>query len=214
MNNTLNNLRLENKEDNYIELVFLIVLQLLSAVSHCFDQGYVLVEADFRDTFVITSSTCSGNIVAFLPHQRSHENSQAAIVCNFLEKFLQDYVLSVFSSETTVDPLFSGVTKIISLLQPMKMESLAAVRTYIEHLLWGPKEGQQDMHFSSEDESRLEIKLSMWLEKERATLVHKFSKLTPGTARTSSIQEFYQMKFLLKSSSGTLTDCIANHFSI
>ncbi|KAL5020147.1 hypothetical protein ScPMuIL_003039 [Solemya velum] len=215
MSNTLNNTREENetKGGDYIELVLLIVLQLLSAVSHCFDQGYVLVEADFRDTFVILSNSCSGHIVAFLPHQRSHENSQAAIVCNFLEKFLQDFVLSVFSDETPGVLQLSGVTKIISLLQPMKMESLAAVRTYIEHLLWGPKEGQRDFQFGSEDQSRLEIKLSMWLEKERATLIHKFSKLTPGTSRTSSIQEFYQMKFLLKSSSVTLTDCITNHFS-
>ena len=194
--------------DDHMETVLFCVLQMLSAISHCLDQGFCLGDADFRDIFLLScGANCHGNIIAFLPHHKSHD--QAEFVFNFLEKFLADCVSSCSGSE--FGKYFAGVLKIQKMVMSRRLDILSLVRSYIEFLLWGPSDNTWEG--GVERQSSLEPKLSMWLEKERAALVHSFAKIAPSGTHKFLVKDFYRMKFLLKSSAVSLSECVRTHIS-
>lgn len=200
----------ENQKD-FLRKILFFTLQLLSAISHCLEQGHPLAEADFRDVYLISNPYCLGEIVAFLPQLRSPENQQMDTVCYYLEKFLDEMCVRCEANTVLEDDaysFFAGIQKIISMLQSGAAECLPVVRSYTEFLLWGPQES--DLQFGEDRMSNLEPKLSMWLEKQRAGLIHDFAKRTQNGARCK-IEDFYNMKFLLKASSGSLAECIRCH---
>ncbi|XP_061191072.1 uncharacterized protein LOC133199246 [Saccostrea echinata] len=196
--------------EDMMEHVLFFMLQILSAISHCLDQGFSLGDANFRDVFIITSSNCShGNIVAFLPHQRSLDGSHIDSVFCFLDKYLAENMSS--RSEYEFGKFVGGVLKVQKMLQCRKIEILPLIRSYVEFLLWGPSE--TSWQGGVERTSSLEPKLSMWLEKERAAMVHRFARESPAEEKKYSITEFYRMKFLLKSSAVSLSECVRTHMS-
>ena len=200
----------ENQKE-FLRKILFYTLQLLSAINHCLEQGHPLAEADFRDIYLISNPYCLGETVSFLPQLRSPENQQIDTVCYFFEKFLDDMCIRCEATTVLDDDAytyFAGIQKIISMLQSGAVECLPVVRSYTEFLLWGPQES--DLQFSDDRLSSLEPKLSMWLEKQRASLIHDFAKRTQNGARCS-IEDFYNMKFLLKASSGSLAECIRCH---
>lgn len=193
--------------EDIMENVLFYMLQILSAISHCLDQGFSLGDANFRDVFMVTNSNCShGNIVAFLPHQRSHDGSHVDCVFSFLDKYLAENMSS--RSEYEFGKFVGGVLKVQKMLQCRRIEILPLIRSYVEFLLWGPNE--TSWQGGVERTSSLEPKLSMWLEKERAAMVHGFARVEE---RKYSIMEFYRMKFLLKSSAVSLSECVRTHMS-
>ena len=203
----------DNQKD-FLRKVLFFVLQLLSAISHCMEEGHSLSEADFHDLFLISNPYCLGETVSFLPQVRSPGDQRIDRVCLFLEKFLRDMCAKCDANSVLDDSafyVFTGIQKIIELLETRVAESLPLVRSYTEFMLWGPNEMepefQDDRHSSS-----LEPKLSMWLEKRRAGLIHDFAKRVQHGARCN-IKDFYMMKFLLKASSATLAECIRCHAS-
>lgn len=198
-------------QDDFLRKVLFIVLQLLSAISHCLEQGHPLSEADFHDLYLISNPHCLGETVSFLPQVRAPEDQQLDKVCLFLEKFLDDMCKKCEASSVLDDLAFftyTGVQRVIELLESGVMECLPVVRSYTEFLLWGPADKEKD--FQNDQQINLEPKLSMWLEKERAELIHDFAK---GVHRCAdcNIRDFYKMKFLLKSSSGSLLECLRCH---
>ncbi|XP_062588292.1 uncharacterized protein LOC134249963 [Saccostrea cucullata] len=196
--------------EDMMENVLFFMLQILSAISHCLDQGFSLGDANFRDVFIITSSNCShGNIVAFLPHQRSLDGSHIDSVFCFLDKYLAENMSS--RSEYEFGKFVGGVLKVQKMLQCRKIEILPLIRSYVEFLLWGPSE--TSWQGGVERTSSLEPKLSMWLEKERAAMVHRFARESAVEEKKYSITEFYRMKFLLKSSAVSLSECVRTHMS-
>lgn len=200
----------ENQKD-FLRKVLFFVLQLLSAISHCLEQGHSLSEADFHDLYLISNPYCLGETVSFLPQVRSPEDQQIDRVCLFLEKFLLDMSARCDASCVLDDSAFftyAGVQRVIELLESGVTECLPIVRSYTEFLLWGP--GETDSDFLDDRQSNLEPKLSMWLEKERALLIHDFAGRIQHGARCN-IKDFYKMKFLLKASSGSLAECIRCH---
>ena len=200
----------ENQKE-FLRKILFFTLQLLSAISYCLEQGHPLAEADFRDICLISNPYCLGEIVAFLPQLRSPENQQMDTVCYFLEKFLDDMCVRCEATTVLDDDaysFFAGIQKIISMLQSGAAECLPVVRSYTEFLLWGPQDS--DLQFSDDRTSNLEPKLSMWLEKQRSSLIHDFAKRTQNGARCR-IEDFYNMKFLLKASSCSLAECVRCH---
>lgn len=200
--------------EEFIESVLFYMLQILSAISHCLDQGFSLGEANFRDVFVLSNKeTYTGDVVAFLPHQKSHDrphdNSQIESLCSYLRNYLQDNLVKTNLTENK--KYVHGISRIDKLLQSQKIESLALARSYVEFLLWGPE--RENWAVGSERQSNLEPKLSMWLERERTTVVHNLAKTLPGEVRKYSVREFYHMKFLLKSGAVSLTECVHHHTS-
>ena len=200
----------ENQRD-FLRKVLFFVLQILSAISHCLEEGHPLSEGDFHDLFLISNPYCLGETVAFLPQVRSPNDQRIDRVCFFIEKFLTDMCSKCDASKVLDDDAYNtytGIQKIMDLLEAGVLECLPIVRNYIEFLLWGPGENHPD--FSDDQQSSLEPKLSMWLEKERAALIHDFAKRVQKGTRCN-IRDFYRMKFLLKASPGTLLECIRCH---
>lgn len=197
--------------EEHLEILLFYVLQILSAISHCLEHGFSLGEANFRDVFVIApGARCHGNTIAFLPHQMSHDNSQVESICAYMEKYLAENLNHRANSQG--GKFHMGIFKIGKMLQSRKIESLAQVRCYIEFLLWGPKDSfyKGDL----QRESNIEPKLSIWLEQERADLVHSIAKeRIMGLKELYSLKHFYQMKFLLKASAYMLSECVRNHLS-
>ncbi|XP_045184924.2 uncharacterized protein LOC123542942 [Mercenaria mercenaria] len=200
----------ENQRD-FLRKVLFFVLQLLSAISHCLEQGHPLSEADFHDLYLISNPYCLGETVSFLPQVRAPEDQRIDRVCLFLEKFILDMCAKCEANAVLDDSAFfiyTGVQRVIELVESGVAECLPIVRSYTEFLLWGPGEG--DSEFRDDRLSNLEPKLSMWLEKERAMLIHDFAGRIQRGARCN-IKDFYKMKFLLKASSGSLAECIRCH---
>ncbi|KAL4216641.1 hypothetical protein ACF0H5_024364 [Mactra antiquata] len=202
----------ENQKD-FLRKILFFVLQLLSAISHCLEQGHPLSEADFRDLYLISNPYCLGETVSFLPQVRSPEDQQIDRVCLVLERFLIDMSAKCDANSVLDDVAFftyNGVQKVIELLESGVAECLPIVRSYTEFLLWGP--GEEDPEFEDYRQSNLEPKLSMWLERQRADLIHDFARRIQHGAQCN-IRDFYKMKFLLKASSGSLAECIRCHAS-
>lgn len=202
----------ENQKD-FLRKILFFVLQLLSAISHCLEQGHPLSEADFRDLYLISNPYCLGETVSFLPQVRAPEDQQIDRVCLFLERFLIDMCAKCDANSVLDDVAFftyTGVQKVIELLESGVAECLPVVRSYTEFMLWGP--GEEDPEFEDYRHSNLEPKLSMWLEKQRADLIHDFARRIQHGAQCN-IKDFYKMKFLLKASSGSLAECIRCHAS-
>lgn len=193
-----------------LETLLFYMLQLLSAISHCLDQGFTLGEANFRDVFIVSNTNhCHGDIIAFLPHQRLHDSSNVDSVCELLERYFTDTLVNV--SDEDYEKHFSCIATIERMLQTRRLDSLAVVRSYVEYLLWGPK---GDKWYSGAGRlSNLEPQLSMWLERERAALIHKFASIPIGSTRECSVLDFYHMKFLLKSSAVGMSECMRHHVS-
>lgn len=202
----------DNQRD-FLRKVLFFVLQLLSAISHCLEQGHPLSEGDFHDLYLISNPYCLGETVSFLPQVRAPEDQQIDRVCQFLEKFLLDMCAKCEASSVLDDSAFftyTGTQRVVELLESGVAECLPIVRSYTEFLLWGP--GETDSEFQDDRQSNLEPKLSMWLEKERALLIHDFAgRVQRGTR--CNIKDFYKMKFLLKASSGSLAECIRCHMA-
>ncbi|OWF38723.1 uncharacterized protein LOC110465950 [Mizuhopecten yessoensis] len=193
-----------------LETLLFYMLQLLSAISHCLDQGFTLGEANFRDVFIVTNSNhCHGDIIAFLPHQRLHDSSNVDSVCELLERYFTDTLVNV--SDEDYEKHFSCIATIERMLQTRRLDSLALVRSYVEYLLWGPKGDKWQS--GAERLSNLEPQLSMWLERERAALIHKFASIPIGSVRDCSVLDFYRMKFLLKASAVGMSECMRHHVS-
>lgn len=202
----------ENQKD-FLRKVLFFVLQLLSAISHCMEEGHSLSEADFHDLFLISNPYCLGETVSFLPQVRSPDDQRIDRVCLFLEKFLRDMCAKCDANSVLDDSAFfvyTGTQKIMDLLESGVAESLPLVRNYTEFLLWGPAETEPE--FQDDRHSNLEPKLSMWLEKRRAELIHDFAKRVQHGSHCN-IKDFYTMKFLLKASSASLAECIRCHAS-
>ena len=210
----LNNLQTvcENQRD-FLRKILFFVLQLLSAISHCLEQGHPLAEADFHDLYLISNPYCLGETVAFLPQVRAPEDQQIDSVCLFLERFLEKMCKQCEASSVLDENAFftyTGVQKCMDLLQSGVTDCLPIVRSYTEFLLWGPEE--TDPELTDNRQSNLEPRLSMWLEKERSELIHDFAKRVQRGSRCN-IKDFYKMKFLLKASSSSLAECIRCHMS-
>lgn len=202
----------ENQKE-FLRKVLFFVLQLLSAISHCMEEGHSLSEADFHDLYLISNPYCLGETVSFLPQVRSPEDQRIDRVCLFLEKFLQDMCSKCDANSVLDDAAFfvyNGIQKVMQMLESRVAESLPLVRSYTEFLLWGPAETEPE--FQDDRQSNLEPKLSMWLEKRRAELIHDFAKRVQRGTRCN-IKDFYMMKFLLKASAGSLAECIRCHAS-
>lgn len=197
--------------EEHLEILLFCLLQILSAISHCLDHGFSLGEANFRDVFVLApGARCHGNIIAFLPHQKQHDSTQVESICAYMEKYLAENLNH--RANTKSGKFHMGIFKIGKMLQCRKMEALAQVRCYIEFLLWGPK----DNYFKGDlqRESNIEPKLSIWLEQERANLIHSIAKeRIMGLKELYSLRHFYQMKFLLKSSAFMLSEAVRNHLA-
>ncbi|XP_052786716.1 uncharacterized protein LOC128222015 [Mya arenaria] len=200
----------ENQKD-FLRKVLFFVLQLLSAMSHCLEEGHPISECDFHDLYLISNPYCLGETVSFLPQVRSPEDQRIDRVCLFLEKFLQDMCAKCDASAVLDDSAFytyTGIQKMTDLLEAGVLECLPVVRSYIEFILWGP--GENNPEYDDDRQSNIEPKLSMWLEKERAALIHDFAKRVQKGSRCN-IRDFYRMKFLLKASAGSLLECIRCH---
>lgn len=192
----------------YLDSLLFYVLQLLSAISHCLDNGCTLGEANFRDVFLVANSNHSeGDVIAFLPQQQLQDSTQVELVCALLERYFTDAVAIIKSN--SVDRRFASVRVIIKMLQTRRLDCLAHVRSYTEYLLWGPKNDKWKTEIDRQ--SNIEPKISMWLERERTLLIHKFACIPVGSIRSCSVQDFYQMKFLLKSCAVSMTECIRHH---
>ncbi|XP_046381715.2 uncharacterized protein LOC124152717 isoform X1 [Haliotis rufescens] len=201
---------LTHNAEVYMNVILSMALQLLSAMSHCLDQGYTVTETDFRDIFLVTRSDLRGKVITFLPRQRSHDVHQGEAMCRFLDKLLDD-AMTEHRAETESPDTLDTVDTLQGMLQPRKVECLAQVRSVVEYLLWGPSRtdpsqtepGRSEPSDSPED---MEQDLSLWLEKERADLVTKFAKSVSGFVNGVSLEEYYCLKFLLKSSPTSLAD--------
>ncbi|KAH3741384.1 serine-rich adhesin for platelets-like [Dreissena polymorpha] len=200
-----------DNQKGFLAKVLFFVLQLLSAISHCLEQGHSLSEADFHDLYLISNPYCLGETVSFLPQVRASEDQQIDRVCLFLEQFLHDMCTKCDAAAVLDDSaifIYTGIQKIMEMLESGVIECLPIVRSYTEYLLWGP--GENDTEFQDERHSNLEPKLAMWLEKERAELIHDFARRIQHGARCN-IRDFYKMKFLCKASSSSLAECIRCH---
>ncbi|KAK3595451.1 hypothetical protein CHS0354_003443 [Potamilus streckersoni] len=203
--------KVQNQKD-FLEKTLFVILQLLSAISHCVEQGHHIAESDFRDIFLISNAKCSGDIVSFLPQQRSQDNQQIESVCIFIENFLDD-ILTKFEKEhlPSLDPsmdfILNGMQTIILLLQNRNLECLVNVRSFTEFILWGPR--YNDLFYAGEDrQSSIEPRLSMWLEHKRSEIIHSFAKRGVIKGAACYINDFYCMKFLLKSNAMSLSESI------
>ncbi|KAL3885388.1 hypothetical protein ACJMK2_025455 [Sinanodonta woodiana] len=203
--------KVKNPKD-FLEKTLFVILQLLSAISHCVEQGHHIAESDFRDIFLISNAKCSGDIVSFLPQQRSQDNQQIESVCIFIENFLDD-ILTKFENEhlPSLDPsmdfILNGMQTIILLLQNRNLECLVNVRSFTEFILWGPR--YNDLFYAGEDrQSSIEPRLSMWLEHKRSEIIHSFAKRGVIKGAACYINDFYCMKFLLKSNAMSLSESI------
>ena len=86
------------------------------------------------------------------------------------------------------------------------------VRTSVEYLLWGPS--LSDVSTlpgglkSPDGGPSTEQDLYVWLEKERAQALGRMACNSDGLKAGLSLEEFYTLKFLLKSSAGCLAESL------
>ncbi|KAI8786429.1 mucin-19 [Biomphalaria glabrata] len=209
----------------YLNIILIAALQLLSAMSHCLDQGFSVTETDYNDVFLITRSDLRGKVVAFLPHQRSLEVPQGEAMCNFLDRLLMDS-MPPNNDEDDIDDEDDDGEKIISaprkvvaklreMLEPRRVECLGQVRTAVEYLLWGPSTSELPLtpigatckpNYNSG--ASKEQELYIWLEKQRAMTVGRLARNVSGLSAGLSLEEFYTLKFLLKSSAACLVESL------
>ncbi|GFS14580.1 hypothetical protein ElyMa_006749700 [Elysia marginata] len=208
----------------YLNVLLLAALQLLSAMSHCLDQGFSVTEMDYEDVFLLTRANLRGKVVAFLPHQRSlGEVPQGEAMCNFLDRLCQDGWWADDEEDDLVEEPQDGalveepgrvVSRIRALLEPRRVECLGHVRTAVEFLLWGP--APSDLSITSRPGSvgggasmaGREQELYVWLEKERAGAVGRLARSEAGLGSGLTLDQFYTLKFLLKSSAACLAESV------
>lgn len=154
-------------------------------------------------------------------------------MCGFLDKLLKDSTLDYYSRGEDDPPdesdddanLLGTVEKLRLLLEPRRIECLAHVRAVVEYLLWGPvketgigvvsgSEGPTSQGLESAETAETESEISCieqdhcaWLERERALVVGKFARSIEGIGGGISLEDFYRLKFLLKSSATSLAEC-------
>ncbi|BFZ14258.1 hypothetical protein BsWGS_17297 [Bradybaena similaris] len=223
--------------NSYLNVILTATLQLLSAMSHCLDQGFSVTETDYDDVFLITRSDLRGKVVAFLPRQRSLDVPQGEAICNFLDRLLignmpdgdddaGDSSHDDDDEEDDVEKIISNpkkvVSKLRSLLGQRKVECLGQVRTTVEYLLWGPAQSELPLSPTGAETkpasktsakahdggASKEQELYVWLEKERLLTVARLARSVPGLAAGLSLEEFYTLKFLLKTSPGCLAESL------
>ena len=174
--------------------------------------------------------TFSEQVVAFLPHQRAPDVPQGEAMCGFLDKLLQEATNAYYAHDATQDPeddnedetnLLTMVERLRILLEPRRLECLTHVRSVVEYSLWGPgkggdgaavsggagEKGQGVDKLGEGDSSSVEQDHCAWLEGERAAMVARFACSMEGLASGVSLEHFYQLKFLLKSSPTSLAEC-------
>ncbi|BFZ25899.1 hypothetical protein BsWGS_28938 [Bradybaena similaris] len=219
--------------NSYLNVILTAALQLLSAMSHCLDQGFSVTETDYNDVFLITRSDLRGKVVAFLPHQRSLDVPQGEAMCNFLDRLLTD-ALPIDDDEDDIDDeadvddeegdrVISSPQKVVaklrSLLESRRVECLGHVRTAVEYLLWGPAQSELPLSpvgsipsgkssISLKSGASREQELYVWLEKERVSTVGRLARSVPGLGMGLTLEEFYTLKFLLKSSAACLAESL------
>ncbi|XP_076438772.1 uncharacterized protein LOC143277753 [Babylonia areolata] len=216
---------------SYLRALLMTALQLLSALSHCLDRGFTVTETDLGDVFHITRPDLRGKVVAFLPHQRAPDVPQGEAMCGFLDRLLQeatnDYYRHDVARDTPPDDedeatLLTTVERLRLLLEPRRLECLTHVRAVVEYTLWGPGKGGDNSAAGSTataaggdnsepmgegDSSSVEQDHSVWLERERACMVARFACSLEGLAGGVTLEDFYRLKFLLKSSATSLAEC-------
>lgn len=211
----------------YLQVLMMTVLQLLSAFSHCLDRGFTVTETDLGDVFHIARQDLRGKVVAFLPHQRVPDVPQGEAMCGFLDRLLQESTNAFYSHPNSAEipalvddqddgteeerHLKTTVERLRILLEPRRIECLAQLRAVVEYTLWGPRnlndEGSGEENPESDETGSIEQDHSAWLERERAALVAKFACSMDGLGSGVALDDFYRLKFLLKSSATSLAEC-------
>ena len=170
-------------------------------------------------------------VVAFLPHQRAPDVPQGEAMCGFLDKLLQESTNEYYNHDTSEDSggsseeeahLLTTVERLRILLEPRRIECLAHLRAVVEYTLWGPRKlgdnpaasaaagADNCQGLDSEgdcESSSVEQDHSAWLERERAAVVARFACSMDGLSNGVSLEDFYRLKFLLKSSATSLAEC-------
>ncbi|CAL1537644.1 unnamed protein product, partial [Lymnaea stagnalis] len=114
------------------------------------------------------------------------------------------------------------VVKLRSLLEARKVECLGHVRTAVEYLLWGPATSELPLSpvgtapkpavgvagAGGGGGASREQELYVWLEKERVLTVGRLARNVSGLGAGLSLEEFYTLKFLLKSSAACLAESL------
>ncbi|KAK3797924.1 hypothetical protein RRG08_014002 [Elysia crispata] len=207
----------------YLNVLLLAALQLLSAMSHCLDQGFSVTEMDYEDVFLLNRGNLRGKVAAFLPHQRSlGEVPQGEAMCNFLDRLCQDGwwtddeddLVEEAEDGALVEEPGRVVSRLRALLEARRVECLGHVRTAVEFLLWGP--APSDLSITSRPGSvgggasmaGREQELYVWLEKERAAAVGRLARSEAGLASGLTLDQFYTLKFLLKTSAACLAESV------
>ncbi|RUS73998.1 hypothetical protein EGW08_018227, partial [Elysia chlorotica] len=118
----------------YLNVLLLAALQLLSAMSHCLDQGFSVTEMDYEDVFLLTRPNLRGKVAALLPHQRSlGDVPQGEAMCNFLDRLCQDgwwteeeddLMDEVQEDGALVEEPGRVVSRLRALLEPWRVECL------------------------------------------------------------------------------------------
>ncbi|KAK7096433.1 hypothetical protein V1264_005730 [Littorina saxatilis] len=214
----------------YLHVLLMTTLQLLSAMSHCLDRGFTVTETDLGDVFHVAREDLRGKVVAFLPHQRAPDVPQGEAMCGFLDKLLQDATNDYYNHDASVDPndeesqLLTTVERLRILLEPRRIECLAHLRAVVEYTLWGPRhlgdtiipsssssaalDRSESLESSVEcDASSVEQDHCAWLERERAAMVSRFACSVDGQSQGVVLEDFYRLKFMLKSSATSLAEC-------
>ncbi|XP_059169943.1 nuclear pore complex protein DDB_G0274915-like [Physella acuta] len=220
----------------YLNIILTAALQLLSAMSHCLDQGFSVTETDYNDVFLITRSDLRGKVVAFLPHQRSLDVPQGEAMCNFLDRLFLDAMPQMDEDEDDMDEdddeeeeygekIISAPRKVVarlrSMLESRRVECLGQVRASVEYLLWGPATSELPLspHGTAQksaagaattavSSASREQELYVWLEKERVSTIGRLARNVSGLGAGLTLEEFYTLKFLLKSSAGCLAESL------
>lgn len=147
-------------------------------------------------------------------------------MCGFLDRLLQDAAQDFYNAPEEENDndgevnLIATVEKLRALLEGRRIECLAQVRSVVEYLLWGPcKEtdyalavassgGSTEAGVMEGECSSVEQDLYAWLERERAATVGRFARSAEGLGMGVSLEDFYRLKFLLKSSATSLAECV------
>ncbi|CAG5129680.1 unnamed protein product [Candidula unifasciata] len=133
--------------------------------------------------------------------------------------------------EDDVEKIISSPRKVVSKLRSMlghkKVECLGQVRTTVEYLLWGPALSELPLSptraeskpatrspaggaskVNTRSPASKEQEFYVWLEKERLLTVAKLARSVSGLGAGLSLEEFYTLKFLLKTSPGCLAESL------
>lgn len=89
----------------------------------------------------------------------------------------------------------------------------------MEYLLWGPAQSELPLSpvgsipvgkssISLKSGASREQELYVWLEKERVSTVGRLARSVPGLGMGLTLEEFYTLKFLLKSSAACLAESL------